>query len=43
MRAADLFENFALNGSAGKSAKLGDEFPHRTMTSESRGLSRRGR
>src|ERR1035437_10979313 len=32
MRAADLFEHFALNGSSRKPAKLGNEFPHRPMT-----------
>ena len=32
MRAADFFEHFALDGSSGKSAKLGNEFPHRAMT-----------
>src|SRR5215471_7826037 len=28
MRAANFFEDFALNASAGKPAKLADEFPH---------------
>ena len=34
VRAADLFEHLALNGSAGKPAELGDELPHRAMLPE---------
>src|SRR5262249_3876735 len=31
MRAADLGEDLALHGGAGKSPELGDEFPHRAL------------
>src|SRR5215470_3402389 len=34
MRAADLFEHLALDGSPGKTTKLGNEFPHRAMALE---------
>ena len=34
MRAADLFEHFALHATAGKPAKLGNEFAHRAMAPE---------
>jgi hypothetical protein len=34
VRTADFFEYFALNGSPGKSAELGDEFSHCTMAPE---------